>query len=87
MPTPLRIAAQVTVDAEPERVWQAAAGWPRQRDWIWVTQVHGGHGAGAEVTGWTGIGPVGFAGALAAPVAAWGLRFSLRRFARPFSPA
>jgi hypothetical protein len=89
MPTPLRIAAQITVDAEPERVWQAAVGWPGQRDWIWATRVRGGHGAGAEVTGWTGIGPPAgwIAGALAAPVAARGLRSSLRRFARLFSPA
>jgi uncharacterized protein YndB with AHSA1/START domain len=145
MPTPLRIAAQVTVDAEPGRVWRAAVDWPRQREWIWATRVRGGHGAGAQVTGWTGIGPVGFAdpmvitewdpphrcvvthtgrvvrgtgtfevspagsgsrfhwtedvqlplppplgrvaGWLAAPVAAWGLRSSLRRFARLFAPA
>jgi hypothetical protein len=131
------------VAAGPGRVWQAAVGWPRQCDWIWATRVHGGHGAGAEVTGRTGIGPVGFrdpmvvtegdphrrcvvahtgravrgtgtfevspagtgsrlpwiedvqlplpppagriAGTLA--VAARGLRCSLRRFARLFSPA
>jgi len=60
MPTPLRIAAEVTVDAEPGRVWRAAVDWPRQREWIWATRVTGGHGTGAEVTGWTGIGPVGF---------------------------
>ena len=60
MPTPLRIAAQVTVNAEPEPVWRAAVDWPRQREWIWGTRVSGGHGAGAEVTGWTGIGPIGF---------------------------
>jgi uncharacterized protein YndB with AHSA1/START domain len=60
MPTPLRIAAQVTVDAEPGRVWRAATDWPRQREWIWATRVRGGHGAGAQVTGWTGIGPLGF---------------------------
>ena len=140
MPTPLRIAAQVTVDAEPGPVWRAAVDWPRQREWIWATRVSGGHGTGAEVTGWTGIGPIGFTdpmvitewdpprrcvlrhtgrlirgtgtfevmprghgsefrwtehvqlpvppaiGALAArvitPIAGWGLRSSLRRFAR-----
>ena len=144
MPTPLRIAAQVTVDARPERVWWAAVDWPRQREWIWATRVRGGQGAGAEVTGWTGIGPLGctdpmvltgwdpprrcvvthtgrvvrgtgifevspagtgsrfawiedvqlplppplgrIASALAAPVAAWGLRSCMRRFARLFSP-
>ena len=60
MPTPLRIASQVTVDAGPERVWRAAVDRPRQREWIRATRVRGGHGAGAEVTGWTGIGPLGF---------------------------
>jgi carbon monoxide dehydrogenase subunit G len=60
MPTALQVAAEVMVDAEPEQVWQAAVDWPRQREWIWATRVRGGHGAGAEVTGWTGIGPVGF---------------------------
>jgi hypothetical protein len=105
--------------------------------------VHGGHGTGAEVTGWTGIGPIGFtdamvitewdpprrcvlrhtgrvvrgtgifevaprgsrsefrwtehvqlpvppavgrlAGGVIAPIAEWGLRSSLRRFARLLS--
>ena len=60
MPTPLRIAAAVTVAAEPAATWRAAVDWPRQREWIWATRVSGGHGPGAEVTGWTGIGPVGF---------------------------
>jgi len=62
MPTALQIAAQVTVDAEPERVWQAAVDWPRQREWIWGTRVHGGR------------------------LARWGLRSSLRRFARLLLP-
>jgi carbon monoxide dehydrogenase subunit G len=144
MPTALQVAAQVTVDADPERVWQAAVDWPRQREWIWGTRVHGGHGTGAEVVGWTGIGPVGFtdpmvitdwdpprrcvvthtgrvvrgtgvfevsprgprtefrwtehvqlplppavgqlAGRVICPLARWGLRSSLRRFARLLLP-
>jgi hypothetical protein len=60
MPTPLEIAARVTVAAEPAATWRAAVDWPRQREWIWATRVRGGHGAGAEVTGRTGIGPIGF---------------------------
>jgi len=142
MPTPLRIAAEVTVDAEPELIWRTAVDWSRQREWIWATRVSGGHGPGAEVTGWTGIGPIGFtdrmvitewdpprrcvlrhtgrvvrgtgtfeitsrgarsefrwiehtqlpvppavgapAGRVIAPIAAWGLRSCLRRFARLF---
>ena len=142
MPTPVTIAAKVTIDAEPETVWRAVVDWPRQREWIWGTRVNGGHGTGAGVTGRTGLGPVGFTdpmvitdwdpprrcivrhtgrvvrgtgtfevapfgpgsefrwiehlqlpvppavGALAArmitPAAEWGLRSSLRRFARLF---
>ena len=60
MPTPLTIAAQVTVAAGPAATWRAAVDWPRQHEWIWATRVRGGHGPGAEVTGWTGIGPIGF---------------------------
>jgi Polyketide cyclase / dehydrase and lipid transport len=60
MPTPLRVAAEVIVDAEPEVIWRAAVDWPRQHEWIWATRVNGGHGAGAEVIGRTGIGPIGF---------------------------
>jgi hypothetical protein len=60
MPTSLRIAAQVAVAAEPGLVWRTAVDWSRQREWIWATRVSGGHGTGAEVTGRTGIGPIGF---------------------------
>jgi carbon monoxide dehydrogenase subunit G len=60
MPTDLRVAATIAVNAPPERVWRAVVDWPRQHEWIWGTRVWGGQGVGAEVTGWTGIGPVGF---------------------------
>ena len=126
--------------AAPADTWRGQSTAARQREWIWGTRVSGGHGTGAEVTGRTGIGPVGFTdhmvitewdpprrcvvthtgrvirgqgifevtprghgsefrwteqvqlpvppaiGALAArvitPLAGWGLRSSLRRFAR-----
>ena len=48
------------VRASQERVWRAAIDWGRQGEWMWGTQVQGGHGAGAEVSARTGIGPVGF---------------------------
>ncbi|HTT51289.1 MAG TPA: SRPBCC family protein [Streptosporangiaceae bacterium] len=60
MSSPLEVTAQVRVQAGAERVWQAATDWSRQGDWIWATRVHGGQGVGAPVTGWTGLGPVGF---------------------------
>jgi carbon monoxide dehydrogenase subunit G len=58
--SPLDVTAQVRVGAGAERVWQAATDWSRQREWIWATRVHGGQGVGATVTGYTGVGPVGF---------------------------
>ena len=142
MGSALEVVARVTVPAGAEEVWRAAMDWSRQREWIWATRVSGGQGVGATVTGWTGIGPVGFtdtmvitewdpprkcvvrhtgrvvrgagvfeiigdgppcefrwaedldlplpaalgrlAGLLIRPAAEWGLRASLRRFARLF---
>jgi carbon monoxide dehydrogenase subunit G len=58
--SPLDVTAQVRVRADAEQVWQAVTDWSQQREWIWATRVHGGQGVGAAVTGWTGVGPVGF---------------------------
>lgn len=52
--------AGVVVNAAQDQVWELALDWARQREWIWATRVEGGHGLGAGVTGWTGVGPVGF---------------------------
>lgn len=60
MPASLTIRAGVTIRADPEQVWDLAIDWSRQREWIWATRTHGGHGLGASVIAWTGIGPVGF---------------------------
>jgi hypothetical protein len=60
MPTKLTVTAGVLVPATPEQVWEMAVDWPRQREWIWATRVEGGQGTGAVVTGWTGVGPIGF---------------------------
>jgi carbon monoxide dehydrogenase subunit G len=57
----LEVTSRVLVPAEPERVWQVAMDWSRQREWMLGTQVRGGAGPGAEVVARTGIGPVGFA--------------------------
>ena len=61
MSAQLEITSRVLVGATPERVWQVAMDWSRQREWIWGTQVRGGTGTGAEVVARTAIGPVGFA--------------------------
>ena len=60
MSSQLDVTARVRVPADAERVWQAVTDWSRQHEWIWATQVHGGQGVGAVVTGRTGLGPVGF---------------------------
>jgi hypothetical protein len=60
MPTTLTIMAGVLVRAAPQQVWDTGTDWSRQHEWIWATRVTGGYGAGAAVSGWTGIGPVGF---------------------------
>jgi hypothetical protein len=60
MSTRLTVAAGVVVRADRERVWRLATDWARQREWIWATTVDGGQGVGAKVTGWTGLGPIGF---------------------------
>ena len=60
MPRCLTIVAGVSVAADPERVWDLAVDWSAQRKWIWATTTSGGHGLGASVTGWTGVGAVGF---------------------------
>jgi hypothetical protein len=58
--SPLEIVARVRVRADADRVWRTATDWSRQHEWIWATRVRGGQGLGATVTGWTGLGPVGF---------------------------
>ncbi|HWG61419.1 MAG TPA: SRPBCC family protein [Streptosporangiaceae bacterium] len=60
MSSPLVVQARVTVRADAAGVWEAVTDWARQSEWIWATRVHGGTGIGASVTGWTGIGPIGF---------------------------
>jgi hypothetical protein len=60
MPTRLTVAAGVLVRGTPQAAWDLAVDWSRQREWIWATRVNGGHGPGAQVTGRTGVGPIGF---------------------------
>ncbi len=60
VPACLIIVAGVSVAADPERTWDLAVDWSAQNGWIWATTTRGGHGLGATVTGWTGVGPVGF---------------------------
>jgi len=60
VPARIIVAAAITVRASPERIWNLAVDWPRQRQWIWATRTSGGRGEGALVTARTGFGPVGF---------------------------
>ena len=58
------ISLSVDVAAPPDRVWAAMVDWERQGEWMLGTTVrgtvNGGHGTGAELEAWTGLGPVGF---------------------------
>lgn len=55
-----RLECAVEVDAEPQAVWDLLVAWRRQREWMLLTRVEGGHGPGARVRAFTGVGPVGF---------------------------
>lgn len=61
MATKLTVTAGVLVRADQQRVWDLVVDWPRQRRWMLATRTEGGHGLGARVTGWTGVGPLRFA--------------------------
>lgn len=54
------ITLSVDVDAPPEAVWAAVIDWDRQGEWMLLTRVRGGHGLGATVEAFTGVGRVGF---------------------------
>jgi uncharacterized protein YndB with AHSA1/START domain len=54
------ITLSVDVDAPPDAVWAAVVDWDRQSEWMLLTRVSGGHGPGAAVEAFTGIGPIGF---------------------------
>lgn len=58
--TTVEITSRVLVPAEPADLWRLAMDWPRQRDWMLATRVHGGRGVGATVVARTGIGRVAF---------------------------
>ncbi len=60
MATRLTVTAGVIVGADQWQVWDLAVDWARQHRWILATRTQGGHGLGAQVTGRTSIGPVGF---------------------------
>lgn len=61
MATKLTVTAGVLVRADQQRVWDMVVDWPAQREWILATRTEGGHGLGARLTGWTGVGPLRFA--------------------------
>lgn len=59
-----RLVLSVEVEAPVEQVWAAAVDWPRQGDWMaltraWATE-QDGHGVGAGITAFTGVGSIGF---------------------------
>jgi hypothetical protein len=58
--TKLTVTACVAVRAGQQQVWDLVVDWARQREWILATRAEGGHGLGAKVTGWTGVGRLRF---------------------------
>jgi hypothetical protein len=54
------VSLSVDVEAPPEEVWAAAVDWARQGEWMAFTRVSGGHGLGATLTAFTGVGRLGF---------------------------
>lgn len=48
------------VDAPPERVFAALTDWEAHDRWMVLTRAEGGHGPGARIEAFTGIGRVGF---------------------------
>ena len=56
----VEIGSRIVVPAAQDEVWRAVVDWPGQHRWVLGTRVHGGHGLGATVVAWTGIGPLGF---------------------------
>jgi hypothetical protein len=54
------VTAEATVDASAERVFEVLTAWERHAEWMPFTRAHGGHEVGAELVGWTGVGPFGF---------------------------
>jgi carbon monoxide dehydrogenase subunit G len=56
----LQVSARIRIRAAPDQVWRAATDWPRHREWIPATTVHGGTETGAAITARTAVGPVGF---------------------------
>jgi uncharacterized protein YndB with AHSA1/START domain len=54
------ITLSVDVDAPPQAVWDALVDWDRQGEWMFMTEAHGGHGRGEQLTAYTGRRPLGF---------------------------
>ena len=54
------LVLSVDVAAPVEDTWRAAVDWDRQGEWMLGTRVSGGHGLGAEIEAFTGVGRLGF---------------------------
>ena len=54
------LVASVEVGAPAQAVWDAVVDWDVQSEWMFLTSVRGGHGEGAYVEAFTGVGRIGF---------------------------
>lgn len=54
------VVVRQEVAADPERVFAALTDWSSHDRWMLLTRAEGGHGPGASIRAFTGVGPVGF---------------------------
>ncbi|MEW2352642.1 SRPBCC family protein [Spirillospora sp. NPDC029432] len=56
----IAVHADAESAAPADEVFAVLTDWPRHAEWMPFTEARGGHGVGAELEGWTGVGPLGF---------------------------
>src|SRR5258708_7601305 len=76
------LRVQVPSAASAERVFEVLTDWPRHREWMPFTRAEGGQGVGAVLTGWTGLGPLGFADTMVVTEWVPGRRVAVRHTGR-----
>ncbi|GAA4066577.1 SRPBCC family protein [Actinomadura miaoliensis] len=54
------VHAEAAAPVAAEDVFGVLTDWPRHDEWMPFTRARGGHGEGAELEAWTGVGSVGF---------------------------
>lgn len=79
---PVTAAARAVSRAPAERLFALLTDWPRHGEWMPLTTAAGGRGVGAELSGRTGIGPIGFTDTMVVTEWAEGRRVAVRHTGR-----